>query len=193
VGIEFGDSITATKVVVSITHAVLFCAQILAATLAYSGYTYAEAQRAQSEECFVNGIARAFSFFGGVVATLVPDNLKAGVISHTKRVIRLSRAIVELASYYRLWVDPTRVRRPRDKAKVEERVRAVQNWVLAPLRDEHFTSLAELNEAIAKGETTLGRTRTHHQARICRFISEFPRLFTSLHPSVLGYSMTAYR
>jgi transposase len=103
------------------------------------------------EECFVNGIARAFSFFGGVVATLVPDNLKAGVISHTKRVIRLSRAIVELASYYRLWVDPTRVRRPRDKAKVKERVRAVQNWVLAPLRDEHFTSLAELNEAIAKG------------------------------------------
>jgi len=85
------------------------------------------------------------------VATLVPDNLKAGVISHTKRVIRLSRAIVELACYYRLWVDPTRVRRPRDKAKVEERVRAVQNWVLAPLRDEHFTSLAELNEAIAKG------------------------------------------
>ena len=100
-----------------ITHVVLFCAQILVATLAYSGYTYAEAQRAQSEECFVNGIVRALSFFGGVVATLVPDNLKAGVISHTKRVIRLSRAIVELASYYHLWIDPTRVRRPRDKAK----------------------------------------------------------------------------
>jgi transposase len=30
-----------------ITHAVLFYAQILVATLAYSGYTYAEAQRAQ--------------------------------------------------------------------------------------------------------------------------------------------------
>ena len=135
----------------AITGVVLFCAQILVATLAYSGYTYAEAQRAQSEECFVNGIVRALGFFGGVVATLVPDNLKAGVISHTKRVIRLSRAIVELAGYYSLWVDPTRVRRPRDKAKVEERVRAVQNWVLAPLRNEHFTSLATLNEAIAKG------------------------------------------
>ncbi|WP_298337478.1 IS21 family transposase [Ferrimicrobium sp.] len=162
----------------AITHMVLFCAQILVATLAYSGYTYAEAQRAQSEECFVNGIARALSFFGGVVATLVPDNLKAGVISHTKRVIRLSRAIVELASYYHLWIDPTRVRRPRDKAKVEERVKAVQNWVLAPLRDEHFTSLAALNEAIARGVKELNdRPFTKMEgSRSERFCQERPYL-----------------
>jgi Transposase and inactivated derivatives len=99
---------------------VLFCAEILVATLAYSGYTYAEAERSQSEECFANGIVGALSFFGGVTATLVPDNLKAGVIFHTKRAIRLSQTMVELARYYHLYVDPTRVRHPRDKAKVQE-------------------------------------------------------------------------
>ncbi|WP_298211212.1 hypothetical protein [Ferrimicrobium sp.] len=135
-------------------------------------------ERAQSEECFVNGIVRALNFFGGVVVTLVPDNLKAGVISHAKRVIRLSRAIVELASYYHLWVDPTRVRRPRDKAKVEERVKAVQNWVLAPLRDEHFTSLAALNEAIARGVKEINDRPFTKMAgsRTERFLTERPHL-----------------
>jgi len=139
------------------------------------------------EECFVYGIARAFSFFGGVVATLVPDNLKAGVIPHTKRVIRLSRAIVELASYYRLWVDPTRVHRPRDKAKVEERVRAVQNWVLAPLRDEHFTSLAELNEAIARVKLLSGghEPNTRHA-----YVDSFGNSQDFSLPCILPYSAT---
>ena len=132
------------------------------------------------EECFVNGIARAFSFFGGVVATLVPDNLKAGVI-------RLSRAIVELASYYRLWVDPTRVRRPRDKAKVEERVRAVQNWVLAPLRDEHFTSLAELNEAIARVKLLSGG---HEPTTRHAYVDSFRSSQDFSLPCILPYSAT---
>ncbi|WP_169741639.1 transposase [Ferrimicrobium acidiphilum] len=104
-----------------VTKAVAFMAAILVATLAYFGYNYAKAERAQSEECFVNGIVRALTFFGGVVATLLPDNLRAEVISHTQTTIRPSRAIMGVASYYQLFVDPTRVRRPRDKAKVDSR------------------------------------------------------------------------
>jgi transposase len=43
---------------------------------------------------------------------------------------------------------PTRVASPRDKAKVENAVLQVERWVLAPLRDQRFFSLAELNGAI---------------------------------------------
>jgi transposase len=43
---------------------------------------------------------------------------------------------------------PTRVRKPRDKAKVEVAVQVVERWVLARLRHRRFFSLGELNTAI---------------------------------------------
>jgi transposase len=56
----------------------------------------------------------------------------------------------EMAEYYGLAVIPARVRRPRDKAKVEVGVQVVERWILARLRNRTFFSLAELNRAIAK-------------------------------------------
>jgi hypothetical protein len=44
---------------------------------------------------------------------------------------------------------PARVRKPRDKAKVEVAVQVVQRWILARLRNQRFFSLAEFNAAIA--------------------------------------------
>ena len=43
---------------------------------------------------------------------------------------------------------PARVRKPRDKAKVEAGVLVVERWILARLRHQRFFSLAELNTAI---------------------------------------------
>jgi transposase len=51
-------------------------------------------------------------------------------------------------------VMPARVRKPRDKAKVESGVQLVQRWILARLRHRTFFSLSELNEAI--GELLIG-------------------------------------
>ncbi len=45
---------------------------------------------------------------------------------------------------------PARVRKPRDKAKVETGVLQVQRRILAPLRNRRFFSLEELNAAIAE-------------------------------------------
>jgi transposase len=45
-------------------------------------------------------------------------------------------------------VVPARVRRPKDKAKVEVGVQIVERWILATLRHQTFFSLAELNQAI---------------------------------------------
>jgi transposase len=47
-------------------------------------------------------------------------------------------------------VIPTRVRRPKDKAKVEVGVQIVERWILARLRDRQFFSLPQLNRAIAE-------------------------------------------
>jgi len=45
-------------------------------------------------------------------------------------------------------VVPARVRKPRDKAKVEAAVQNVERWIIARLRHQKFFSLFELNTAI---------------------------------------------
>jgi transposase len=80
---------------------------------------------------------------------LVPDNLKAGVTSPCYYEPGLNQGYAELARFYDLTVLPARVRKPRDKAKVENAVQQVERWVLAPLRDRTFFGLSELNAAIA--------------------------------------------
>ncbi len=54
-------------------------AQIFVAVLGASNYTYAEATWSQQLSDWVGSHVRAFSFFGGVSAVIVPDNLKSGV------------------------------------------------------------------------------------------------------------------
>jgi transposase len=53
-----------------------------------------------------------------------------------------------MARHYDTAVLPTRVRKPRDKAKVESAVLVVERRVLAKLRNETFFTLVELNRRI---------------------------------------------
>jgi transposase len=53
-----------------------------------------------------------------------------------------------MAAHYGTTIIPARVRRPRDKAKVENAVQQVERWVLAPLRAQKFFSRTEANHAI---------------------------------------------
>lgn len=51
----------------------------MAAVLGASNYTYCEATWSQGLPDWIGSHVRAFEFFGGVPAVLVPDNLKSGV------------------------------------------------------------------------------------------------------------------
>lgn len=80
----------------------------------------------------------------------MPDNLRAGVAKPCRYDPEVNPSYAELARHFGTVVLPARVRRPRDKAAVEAGVLAVERWVLAPLRNRRFFSLAELNEAMAE-------------------------------------------
>ena len=127
---------------------VAFYAEIFVATLAASGYTYFEAHPSQDAASFCAGITRALEFFGGTTSVWVPDNLKAGVITNTRTDLRLSRAMCEMAAHYQVVVEPARPGRPKDKARVEERVGYIQRNALAALRNQLFYSIDELNRAL---------------------------------------------
>ena len=123
-------------------------AQIFVATLGASNYTYAEAQRSQDLPNWIGAHVRAFSFLGGVPEIVVPDNLKAGVKHPCRYEPEINPTYQDLAQHYGTAVIPTRVRKPKDKAKVEVAVQVVERWILARLRNRTFFSLAELNQDI---------------------------------------------
>lgn len=124
-------------------------AQIFVAVLGCSNYTYAEASLTQALPDWLGSHVRALQYFGGAPAAFVPDNLKSGVHRAHRYEPELNRAYAEFAEHYSVAILPARVRKPRDKAKVEGAVLIVERWILARLRDRQFFSLAELNSAIA--------------------------------------------
>jgi transposase len=123
-------------------------APVFVAVLPASNYTYAEVQSGENQCNWNNGHVRAFAFIGGVVKIVIPDNLKTGVTKPDYYEPSINLAYQELAEYYQITVLPARVRKPRDKGKVENAVQNVERWIIAPLRNRIFFSLAEANQAI---------------------------------------------
>jgi transposase len=144
-----------------------FMSPVFVAVLPASNYAYAEAQSGEDQCNWNNGHVRSFVFFGGVVKIVVPDNLKTGITRPEYYEPDINLAYQELAEYYQIAVLPARVRRPRDKGKVENAVQNVERWVIAPLRNQTFFSLSEANRAIRekldefnnKMMLAVGRTR----------------------------------
>jgi transposase len=91
-----------------------------------------------------------FEYFGGVPQIVVPDNLKSGITKPDRYEAGVNRSYQEMAEHYGTCVIPSRVRKPKDKAKAEVGVLIVSRWILASLRNKSFTSLEELNEYIAE-------------------------------------------
>ena len=123
-------------------------AQIFVAVLGASNYTYAEATWTQALPDWIGSHQRTFAFLGGVPELVVPDNLRSGVAKAHRYEPDTNPTYQDMASHYGVAVMPARVRRPRDKAKVEAGVQVVERWILAALRHRTFFSLSELNTAI---------------------------------------------
>ena len=134
-------------------------APVFVATLGASSYTYAEVLRSQELDCWIGAHIRAYEFFGGVTAIVVPDNVKSGVKLACRYEPDLNRTYSDLAEHYGTVVIPARPRKPRDKAKVESAVGVISTQVLAPLRNERFFSLQEANRAIAAGVEALNERK----------------------------------
>lgn len=91
----------------------------------------------------------AFKFYGVLPLYAVPDNTKAAITSPNRYEPEFNPEYAEFARHYSLAVIPARVRRPRDKGKVENGVQRVEQRVLARLEGRTFLSLDELNDEIS--------------------------------------------
>jgi len=123
-------------------------AAIFVAVLGASNYTYAEATWNRNLASWIGSHIRTLEFFQGVPAVTVPDNWKTAVKDPCYYEPDLNPTYRDFAQHYGTVIIPARVRKPRDKAKVEAGVLIVERWILAALRKYTFHTLAELNLAI---------------------------------------------
>jgi transposase len=123
-------------------------AYLFVATLGASNYSFAEATLSQDLPSWIQSHVHAFEFFHGVAEILIPDNLKTGVTHPCRYEPDINPTYLDLAEHYGAVVIPARVRKAKDKAKVESAVLIAERWILAALRNYTFFSLEELNQAI---------------------------------------------
>ncbi|MGH9028198.1 MAG: IS21 family transposase [Acidimicrobiales bacterium] len=127
---------------------VAFRAELFVAVAGASSYLFAEALRSQALLYWVEAHVHCFEAMGGCHEIVVCDNLRSGVTRPHRYEPDVNATYQEMAAHYGIAVIPTRVYKPRDKAKVEAGVLLAERWIIARLRHRRFTSLAEANAAI---------------------------------------------
>ncbi len=81
----------------------------------------------ESTATAIEACEAAWAFYGGVFRTLMPDNTKAIVERADALEPRINRAFLEYSQARGFHIDPTRVRSPRDKARVERSVSSTRD------------------------------------------------------------------
>lgn len=123
-------------------------APLFVGVLGASGYTFARAAASRQSRDWIECHIAMYEFYKGVPAATVPDNEKTGVTHPCLYDPGVNPSYAEMARYYDTAVIPTRARKPRDKAKVENGVLNAQRWIIAALRNHVFFNVAQANEAI---------------------------------------------
>ena len=123
----------------------------------------------QRTDDVIAGLDAAWSFFNGVFAVLIPDNLSPVVTKADPTEPRLNDTFVEYAQARGFLIDAARVRHPQDKPRVERQVPYVRNRFVA---GEHFVDLADGQRRVEAWCSEGAGMRIHGTTR-CRPLEAF--------------------
>jgi hypothetical protein len=93
---------------------------------------------------------RMYAYYGGVPHVTVPDCLKQGVLKCHLYDPDLNPGYAQLATDYSTAVVAARPGHPKDKAIVEGLVKILMRYVRFRYRRRRFTSISEINQALAE-------------------------------------------
>jgi transposase len=119
---------------------------VFIATLSHSRLKYVEPTFKQDQTSFVSSHIRMFEFFGGVPERIIIDNLKSGIIKPDLYDPSINRSYREMTEYYGTFVDPARIRHPKDKGKVERDVQTVREALRTQIVLHPDATLGELTQ-----------------------------------------------
>lgn len=167
--------------------------QVFVACLPFSDFGFAMAVPSQRIHDFIHALQCCLISLGGVPGLIVPDNLKSAIVQANKYEPKINRALEDFANHYNTSVLPARVRKPKDKALVENQVKLIYNRIYAPLRNRQFFSLQELNQAIKEYMHKHNQTRMQEKpwCREERFLAEEKPRLAPLTPE--PFEIKSYR
>jgi transposase len=135
---------------------------VLIITLSFSRYMFVWPTFVQTTAAVCEGLDRAFRFFGAMPRTLIPDNMKAIVAEPDALSPRLTEAFTDYVQARGIFVDPARVRSPKDKPRVENQVPYVrENW----FDGETFTDLEDARRSAEHWSGAIAGARVHGTTR----------------------------
>jgi transposase len=146
---------------------------VLVCRLPCSGYTYIEVLQSLQRPYLIASLGRALQHFQGVPYMVRTDNMKQFVKKANRYEPSFDEYAQQWSQHYNTTLTATRVAKPRDKASVESSVNTAYYRVYAPLRNELFYSLAELNKAVFAKTEKLNHTKyqSRSYSRYDKFIS----------------------
>lgn len=130
---------------------------VFVAVLPYSGYSFAEALSDAAQPNVIKALNSCLAYFGGVPLSVKCDNMKTAVSKSSRYEPVFTDTIMQWGLHNNTGLLAARVRKPKDKASVENEVKLVYQRIYAPLRDKVFFSLSELNSHIVE------QLKVHHQ------------------------------
>lgn len=131
------------------TGEVILC-PVLVCVLPFSKYTFAMALVDATIPQVIKALNSCLHYFGGVPLSLKTDNMKQVVTKSCRYEPVFTEALQQWAMHYNITLLATRVAKPKDKGAVENEVKIAYQRIYAPLRDEVFLHINQLNEAILK-------------------------------------------
>ena len=134
-------------------------APVFVAGLGFSQLLFAWASDDMKSRNWLGCHRRMFTFYGGVTHVTAPDCLKQGVLKCHLYDPDLNPGYAELASQYGTSVVPARPSHPKDKAIVEGLVKILMRYVRFKYRRTRFTSLAQINQALAESVERINARR----------------------------------
>lgn len=131
------------------TGEIILC-PVLICVLPYSKYTFAMALQDATIPQVIKALNNCLQYFGGVPLSLKTDNMKQVVTKSCRYEPMFNETLQQWALHYNITLLTTRVAKPKDKGAVENEVKIAYQRIYAPLRDEVFHYLTQMNEAILK-------------------------------------------
>jgi hypothetical protein len=146
-------------------------------TAVRSRYRFVYPVLRETTQTAIEACEAAWGFFGGVFKTLIPDNTKTIVDGADPLQPRLNAGFLEYAQSRGFHIDPTRVRSPKDKARVERAVASVRDDCFGGERlfsleqaREHARDWCQAEYGLRRHSTTHRLPREHFETE------ERPRL-----------------
>jgi transposase len=128
--------------------------KIFVAVLGASKKLFVWATYGEKTEHWIDGMTRAFEYFGGCTETVSMDNARA-LVKEPNLIANLTDNVDALGVHYGCLMDTCRVGRPQDKSLGELGVKFTTQRILVPMLGMTFFNLNEINHHIAIGVEAL--------------------------------------